>query len=49
MDSTQWPRLNYTKCINGKAEAVPGNPLLTFKCKNVWSSSHIEGLPNQMD
>ncbi|CAI6096704.1 unnamed protein product [Clonostachys chloroleuca] len=34
MDSTQWPRLNYTKCINGKAEAVPGNPLLTFKCKN---------------
>lgn len=35
MDSTQWPRLNYTKCVNGVAEAVPGNPMLTFRCKNV--------------
>lgn len=35
MDSTKWPRLNYTKCENGIAEAVPGDPLQTFKCKNI--------------
>ncbi|KAI6785513.1 uncharacterized protein J7T54_007156 [Emericellopsis cladophorae] len=35
MDSSQHPRLNYTKCINGVAEAIPGNPLYTFKCKNI--------------
>ncbi|KAI6360556.1 hypothetical protein MCOR25_006719 [Pyricularia grisea] len=34
MDSSVWPRLNYTQCINGKAEAIPGDPLHTFKCKN---------------
>lgn len=35
MDSTKWPRLDYTKCVNGIAAAVPGDPLLTFRCKNV--------------
>jgi hypothetical protein len=35
MDSTKWPRLNYTKCVDGVAAAVPGDPLLTFRCKNV--------------
>lgn len=37
MDSSVWPRLNYTQCINGKAEAIPGDPLHTFKCKNAVS------------
>ena len=35
MDSTKWPRLKYTKCKNGVAEAIPGDPLHTFRCKNV--------------
>ncbi|KAH7374748.1 hypothetical protein B0T11DRAFT_308627 [Plectosphaerella cucumerina] len=35
LDSTKWPRLNYTKCVNGVAEAVKGDPLHTFKCKNI--------------
>ncbi|ROT38201.1 hypothetical protein SODALDRAFT_333973 [Sodiomyces alkalinus F11] len=35
LDSSQWPRLNYTRCINGKAEAIPGDPLHTFRCKNM--------------
>jgi choice-of-anchor B domain-containing protein len=35
LDSSKWPRLNYTKCVNGKAEAVKGDPNHTFKCKNV--------------
>ena len=35
MDSSKWPRLNYTKCVDGVAAAVPGDPLLTFRCKNV--------------
>ncbi|RBQ86437.1 hypothetical protein VDGD_08047 [Verticillium dahliae] len=35
LDSTKWPRLNYTKCVNGKAEAVKGDPLHTFRCKNI--------------
>ena len=35
MDSTKWPRLKYTKCVDGVAEAVKGDPLQTFRCKNV--------------
>jgi choice-of-anchor B domain-containing protein len=35
LNSTQWPRLDYTKCVNGKAEAVKGDPLQTFKCRNM--------------
>jgi len=35
MDSSKWPRLNYTKCVDGVAAAVPGDPLLTFRCKNI--------------
>ncbi|CRK16700.1 hypothetical protein BN1723_011058 [Verticillium longisporum] len=30
MDASKWPRLNYTKCVNGYAEAVPGSPLHKF-------------------
>ena len=35
LNSSQWPRLSYTKCVNGKAEAVKGDPLPTFNCKNI--------------
>ncbi|KAM0322522.1 hypothetical protein ACHAQA_009368 [Verticillium albo-atrum] len=35
LESSQWPRLNYTKCVNGYAEAIKGDPLHKFKCKNV--------------
>ncbi|KAK3380444.1 hypothetical protein B0T24DRAFT_615420 [Lasiosphaeria ovina] len=34
-NSSQWPRLGYTKCVNGVAEAIKGDPLNTFRCKNV--------------
>ncbi|KFA49962.1 hypothetical protein S40293_01205 [Stachybotrys chartarum IBT 40293] len=33
-DASQWPRLNFTQCINGIAEAIPGDPLHTFRCDN---------------
>ncbi|EGZ76900.1 hypothetical protein NEUTE2DRAFT_50022 [Neurospora tetrasperma FGSC 2509] len=35
LNSTQWPRLNYTKCVNGIAEAIQGDALHTFRCKNM--------------
>ncbi|KAF4907578.1 hypothetical protein CGCF415_v007331 [Colletotrichum fructicola] len=35
MNSSQWPRLGYTKCIDGYAEAIPDSPLHKFKCKNM--------------
>ncbi|KAK3388089.1 hypothetical protein B0T20DRAFT_365770 [Sordaria brevicollis] len=35
LNSTQWPRLNYTKCVDGIAAAIPGDPLHTFRCKNM--------------
>jgi hypothetical protein len=35
MNATSWPRLNPTKCVNGVAEAIKGDPLHTFRCKNV--------------
>jgi choice-of-anchor B domain-containing protein len=34
MNATSWPRLNPTKCVNGVAEAIKGDPLHTFRCKN---------------
>jgi choice-of-anchor B domain-containing protein len=34
MDAGQFPRLNQTKCINGFADAIPGDPLHKFRCKN---------------
>ncbi|CRK18636.1 hypothetical protein BN1723_017689 [Verticillium longisporum] len=33
--TSAWPRLNYTKCVNGYAEAIKGDPLHKFKCKNI--------------
>lgn len=36
MDSSVWPRLNFTtKCVNGIAAAIPGDKAHTFRCKNV--------------
>ncbi|CRK17971.1 hypothetical protein VDGD_20109 [Verticillium dahliae] len=35
LQSSKWPRLNYTKCVNGYAEAIKGDPLHKFKCKNI--------------
>ncbi|KAK1623511.1 hypothetical protein BDP81DRAFT_503096 [Colletotrichum phormii] len=35
MNSSSWPRLNYTKCVDGVAEAIPGDPLHKFRCKNI--------------
>ncbi|CZT10353.1 uncharacterized protein RAG0_14846 [Rhynchosporium agropyri] len=35
MNSAQWPRLNWTtKCVDGIAAAIPGDPHHTFRCKN---------------
>ncbi|EGY21252.1 hypothetical protein VD0002_g2463 [Verticillium dahliae] len=53
LNSEVWPRLNYTKCIDGKAAAVPGNELLTFRCKNIDLYDFINfatlGSPNGWD
>ena len=35
LKSTQWSRLNYTKCVNGIAEAIQGDALNTYRCKNM--------------
>ncbi|KAH7367131.1 hypothetical protein B0T11DRAFT_50561 [Plectosphaerella cucumerina] len=35
LNSTKWPRLEYTKCVNGYADAIPGDPLHKFRCKNI--------------
>jgi hypothetical protein len=52
MNSSVWPRLNYTKCIDGVAAAIPGDPLNTFKCKNMDIYDFINhatlGSPNGM-
>ncbi|KAJ4004020.1 hypothetical protein NW752_010898 [Fusarium irregulare] len=32
--SEQYPTLGYTKCVQGVAEAIKGDPLNTFKCHN---------------
>ena len=34
-DSAQYPELGYTKCVNGWAEAIPGDRSNTFKCQNI--------------
>ncbi len=38
-DTSIYQRLNYTKCINGFAQAIPGDPLYKYKCKNVSCQS----------
>ena len=35
LNSSVWPRLGYTKCKDGIAQALPGDPLHSFKCKNM--------------
>lgn len=35
LNSSVWPRLDYTKCEGGIAQAIPGDPLHGFKCKNM--------------
>lgn len=45
LDTTVYPRLNYTKCVNGIAAAIPGDPTNTFKCKNV-SYNSVKTLEN---
>lgn len=39
MDSTVYPRLNYTKCVDGIAQAVPGSAAHKFQCHNVCPPS----------
>lgn len=34
MDSTQYPELGYTPCVDGVAAAIPGNTNNTFRCHN---------------
>ncbi|CAH0045576.1 unnamed protein product [Clonostachys solani] len=35
MDSSQYPPLGYTPCVNGFAAAIPGDELNTFRCHNI--------------
>ena len=36
MDSSVYPEIKGTvKCVNGVAEAIPGNANYTFQCNNV--------------
>lgn len=37
LDSSGWPTLNYTKCLDGFPESIPGSADHKFKCKNVCS------------
>lgn len=34
-DSSQWQRLNYTKCVDGYAQAIPGSAMHKFQCRNM--------------
>lgn len=34
-DSTQYPELGYTPCVDGFAAAIPGDVNNTFRCNNV--------------
>lgn len=41
MDSSVYPEIKDTvKCVNGVAEAIPGNANYTFQCNNVRHESH---------
>ncbi|TKX24082.1 hypothetical protein C1H76_3650 [Elsinoe australis] len=35
MNSTQYPELGYTKCVDGIAAAIPGDANNTFQCNNI--------------
>jgi hypothetical protein len=35
MNSALYPELGYTPCVNGFAEAIPGDVNNTFRCRNV--------------
>ncbi|PNS16945.1 hypothetical protein CAC42_4909 [Sphaceloma murrayae] len=35
MNSTQYPELGYTKCVDGLAAAIPGDANNTFQCNNI--------------
>ncbi|CAG8956885.1 hypothetical protein HYFRA_00012340 [Hymenoscyphus fraxineus] len=41
MASSQYPKLGYTPCVNGIAEAIPGDAAHTFRCKNTDLYSFI--------
>ncbi|KAH6695595.1 hypothetical protein F5X68DRAFT_258181 [Plectosphaerella plurivora] len=53
LDSTKWPRLNKTSCVNGFVDAIPGDPLHKFSCKNIDLYDFINhatlGSPNGWD
>lgn len=48
MDSSQWPKLGYAKCVNGLSIPIPGDPAHTFKCKNVSDLPEVE-IPDTND
>ncbi|OLN97072.1 hypothetical protein CCHL11_02125 [Colletotrichum chlorophyti] len=35
MDSSRYPELGYTPCVDGFAAAIPGDPNHTFRCRNI--------------
>jgi choice-of-anchor B domain-containing protein len=35
MDSSQYPELGYTPCVDGFAAAIPGDDNNTFRCRNI--------------
>ncbi|KEY74965.1 hypothetical protein S7711_01314 [Stachybotrys chartarum IBT 7711] len=35
MESSRYPELGYTPCVNGFAAAIPGDPSNTFRCNNI--------------
>ena len=40
-DQDQYPELRYTKCKNGRAEAIKGDEHNTFRCRNVRTSTPL--------
>lgn len=43
MDSSKYPELGHTPCVDGFAAAVPGDVNNTFKCNNVSLSKSSGG------
>jgi hypothetical protein len=49
MDSSLYPELGYTPCVNGFIEAIPGDQNNTFKCSNVSDPLPSTSRPSMAD
>lgn len=49
MESSLYPELGYTPCVNGFIEAIPGDQNNTFKCSNVSDPPPSTSRPSMAD